>query len=142
MKIGFSTYLALGKLERYNKVDNNLYRIIEVIRQAHLLKEKGKYFHKNRSILFPTHNRKRWKLDPMKPIRITAIINSTDYAIIQEILIEKTGKAWAFDKFIKLLLVEFINNEGRVLEQEDNYYLRRFHKRFKKYFNNIMEEWK
>lgn len=142
MKIGFTTYLALGKLERYNKVDDNLYRIIEVMRKAYLLKDIGKYFHRNRSILYPHRNRRRWNFDPMKPIRITAIIDSRDYATIQNILIEKTGRAWAFDRFIRLLLEEFINNGGKILEQEDNYYLRRFHKRFKKYFNNIMEEWK
>lgn len=139
MKLGFSEYLPKGRLERFNKAGIFLKNVREVIRESHLLLQEGEFTKEKLKKIFP---QSKWTYNPFQPIRVTALIDPKDYVVIMDILEERTGKVWEFDKVIRMLIKKFIEeyNEKPLIEDKRN--LKKFEKRFKKYYINIMTSWK
>jgi len=139
IKISYATYIALGKLERFNKKSKFLWRVREVIRRSILLKEKGKFTEQKLRNIFPQYS---WRYDPFQPIRLTVIIKPEEYVVIQDILEEQSGHVWEMDKFLKLLIYKFIQEYDKKSVIEDRTKLNKFENIFKKYYENIMSCWK
>lgn len=137
IRISKSNYIAEGQLERFNRMDIFLYNVREVIRESLILKKDGKFTKEKLKKIFP---QSKWRYNPFQPIRLTLKIDPEDYVIIQDILEEKTGHMWEMDKFLKLLIHKFIQEEDKP-KRKDNRIIKKFEDRFKKYYKNIMESW-
>jgi len=139
IKIGHSTYLPKGRLERFNKAGIFLKNVREVIRKAHLLVQEDRFTKKKLEKLYP---QSRWRYNPFQLIRATCLVNPKDYVTIMDILEERTGKIWEFDKVILMLIKRFIEEYDEKPLIEDKKNLKKFEKRFKKYYENTMSSWR
>jgi hypothetical protein len=139
MKIGFTEYIPKGRLERFNKPGIFLKNVREVIREAHLLVQEDKFTKEKLKKLYP---QSKWRYNPFQLIRATCLVDPKDYVTIMDILEERTGKIWEFDKVILMLIKKYIkeNDESTLIEDKKN--LKKFEKRFKKYYGSIMSSWK
>lgn len=139
MKISHTEYLPKGKLERFNKNSVFLRNVREVIREAHILKDKDEYSYEKLKKIFP---QAKWTYNPFEKIRMTLLLSPQDYVVIQDILEEQTGQLWEFDKFMLVLIQRFIREYKDKQRRENKRILKRFEHRFKKYYGNIMGSWK
>jgi hypothetical protein len=139
VKIGFTTYLAKGKLERFNKTNTFVKNVREVIRGSHILLQEDKFTKEKLKKLYPQI---KWKYNPFELVRATCLIDPKDYVIIMDILEERTGKIWELDKVILMLIKRFIEEYDEKPLIEDKKNLKKFEKVFKKYYKNIMGSWK
>lgn len=138
MKISYTEYIPKGKLERFNKNTIFLKNVREVIREANIQKNNGTFTKENLKKIFP---QAKWRYNPFEQIRVTALIDPIDYVLVQDILEENTGHLWEFDKFIKMLIGEFIKGRENIKRIENNKRLKKFERIFSKYYDNIMGSW-
>lgn len=154
-KIGNSTYIAIGQLEKFNrspKTSTYLKNINEILLTGLFLIQDGKY---SKRLLGKKYSYRRWvkKYDIKQKIRVTAQIEPEQYVLIQSILEELTGELWPFDKFIEFMCNWFIfvyQNPKKILLElplqrkkfgKSLTNLIKFKKRFSRHFNNIMGSW-